>query len=763
MSEGLTNVQKIKALPWSIVHSAANSVFCQFTFFGSAFVLFLSEVGFSKTQIGSLLSFFPFSALMALFIAPLVARFGHKRTFVTFWGIRKITTALLLLTPWILSRFGSRVLLVYVVGIAAAFAISRAIAMTAMYPWEQEYVPNTVRGKYSATKSMFANVASFVAVMGAGYLIGESPDLEDFVTLFAIGVLFGLISVWGASRLPGGAPIGEGRARKSRPRDILATARDRSLLLYLAGASLISLATGPLGSFLPLFMQEQVGLKAGNVVLLSTGTLLGGVLSSYVWGWASDRYGSKPVMLSGVYLQSVLPMCWLLMPRHSSLSLYAAQGIAFLQGFVNMGWAIGSARLLFVSVVPPRKRTEYMALYYAWMGVVGGLGQVIGGRVLDRSAGITGQFLGLPVEPYTILFVIGIILPVAAGLLFREVRADSTITTAEFAGMFFQGNPLRVAGSLIGFHRAKDERATISMTERLGQTQSPLTVEELLEALADPRFYVRFEAIVSIARMKPDDRLIEALVEILDGNEPALSVIAAWALGRIGDEQAVGPLRQGLDARYRSVQAHCVRSLATLGDMGVVPVLLERLGADDADAGLQMAYASALGQLQVQEATDRLLVLLRHAQEQNARMELALALARIVGDEQYFIQLLRQARTEIGTATSQAVIALKKTLSDCHMDDGDLMAIVDRCAEDLAQEDLESGVALISQIIRLLPVDELGRVHRVALQDFAERLDEFGVRRTEYVVLALHTIRMGLAEKRPGEENSEGANEHTDL
>ena len=38
-----------------------------------------------------------------------------------------------------------------------------------------------------------------------------------------------------------------------------------------------------------------------------------------------------------------------------------------------------------------------------------------------------------------------------------------------------------------------------------------LTVEELLEGLRDPRFNVRFESIISIARMEPDLRLVEGL------------------------------------------------------------------------------------------------------------------------------------------------------------------------------------------------------------------------------------------------------------
>ena len=111
------------------------------------------------------------------------------------------------------------------------------------------------------------------------------------------------------------------------------------------------------------------------------------------------------------------------------------------------------------------------------------------------------------------------------------------------------------------------------MTERLGRGSSPLTVDELLEALADPRFNVRYEAIIAIARRAPDERLMNALIDVLNSGEPALGTMAAWALGRIGDENAIRPLREGLDAEYRSVRAHCARSLGTLRDEEAVSIL----------------------------------------------------------------------------------------------------------------------------------------------------------------------------------------------
>ncbi|MBN1886365.1 MAG: MFS transporter [Thermoflexales bacterium] len=749
MSSEPTNVEKLRGLPASIAFSSANAIYCQLTFFGSAFVLFLSQLGFSKTWIGLILALFPFMALLALFVAPVAARWGYKRTFLTFQLSRTLITILLLFTAWMVSAWGLQAALAYILVVVTIFTLVRAIALTAFHPWQQEYIPHTVRGKYLAVDKIFASMATFLAVTASGYVLGDAPDLARFIVLFAAGVIFGLIAVWASSFIPGGLPLERARTRAMNAWGVLNTLHDRSFWFYLLGASLISLASGPLTSFLPLFMREQVGLSSGQVVMLQTGTLLGGLLSSYLWGWAADRYGSKPVMALGVYLHVLLPLLWLLMPRHSALSLHAALGIALLQGVITTGWGIGSGRLLYVSIVPAEKRTEYMATHYAWMGIVGGVGQLAGGQLLDYSAGLAGQFLVFRLDPYTILFVAGLVLPVMAGVLFRSVRADSRLSTGEFASMFLQGNPVLALESMVRFHRARDEQSLISVTERMGQAQSPLTVDELLEALADPRFYVRFEALVSIARMKPDTRLIQALIEILKGEEPALSVIAAWALGRLKDGRAIVPLREGLNARYRSVQAHCARSLGSLGDAQSAPVLLARLKGET-DRGLQIAYASALGHLRVEEAAGTLLGLLWASQETASQMELALALARIAGDEHHFIQLVRRVRAEPGTAAAQALIEIKKRLGAEVAADGELAAAMDGSAEALAREDLAAGVPLLSELLgRLLAQDPPPRYAPI-LGECALRLKEAGTHRMEYVVLALHTLHAGCAQKQTG-------------
>ncbi|MCC7361989.1 MAG: MFS transporter [Anaerolineales bacterium] len=740
---GPTTAEKIRLLPWALFATATNTVFGQFTVFGSVFVLYLSQLGLSNTFIGFLLSLFPFFGLTALFTSAWVARFGYKRTYLTFWSLRKFITAGLLLTPLVLARLGGGAASAWVALCVGGFAICRAIGETGSYPWSQEYIPAGVRGKFAASDNTIGTLASLVSVALAGFVLDRTPGQTGFMALIAVGVVFGLLSVWGTGHLPGGARLAAAEAKQQASLGKLGEAlRDRDFVLYLIAASLVTIAWGPLGSFLPLFMEQQAGLTTSQAVWLQTGGLLGGLAAGYVWGWAADRYGGKPVILSGLLLIALTPLAWMLMPRFSPWSPYAALAISLVRGALGLGWGIGSTRLLFVNLVPPEKKTSYMAVNYAWMGAVGGLSTLLGGRLLDLTAGVHGQFWIFTIDPYTLLFVIGLLLPAIAVVLIQAIRTDSRFGVSEFAGMFFHGNPLMAAESLIRYGRARDERAVVSVTERLGQAKSRLIVEELLEALADPRFNVRFEAVLALARMPADARVLAALTEILAGEEPAMSVIAAWALGRVGDPRALPALQAALDAPYRSVQAHSARALGTLEDTASAAHLLERFQTQT-DHGLRMAYASALGKLRVTAAVGPLLDFLRTRHDPSARRELALGLARLLGDEQYFIALWRATHGETGTGLAQAVSALLRPLQRAHVlpaAENDWRPQWTACADAFARGQLDEGAAQLRALLEQMPLDAFTLAGQAVLREVAARLAECGAVRLEYLLLALHAL-----------------------
>jgi HEAT repeat protein len=286
--------------------------------------------------------------------------------------------------------------------------------------------------------------------------------------------------------------------------------------------------------------------------------------------------------------------------------------------------------------------------------------------------------------------------------------------------------------SMIRYHFAKDEQAVVLSTEKLGQAKSLLAVDDLLESLQDPRFNVRFEAITAIGRSRPDERLVKALAEVLHNTDPALSVMAAWALGRMGSDEGQEPLRKGLESDYRSIRAHSARSLATLGDRSVITTLRKRL-VQEKDHGLRVAYAAALGQLQDASVTPTLLTLLAQETEPMAQAEIALALARLIGNETRYVQMLRQTRVDLDTAASQIVLGLNKKWPA-------LSESIAKCARAFSLGRHDEAITELVELTAAILEDPLPQPDYKILQECLIRLPQFGKSRKEYLLLLLHGL-----------------------
>jgi HEAT repeat protein len=171
----------------------------------------------------------------------------------------------------------------------------------------------------------------------------------------------------------------------------------------------------------------------------------------------------------------------------------------------------------------------------------------------------------------------------------------------------------------------------------------------------------------------------------------------------------------------------------------VLPDLLDRLAHED-DAGLQMAFASALGKMGATKAIDPLLALLRGAKTQDARTEFVLALARLVGQEHHYIRLQSRVESDPGTVLSQAATSLKSKLVKAQWSSVEIETGLDSAAEALAHDDLPHGVTMLHDALQYLPAEHLVGSCGVVVQECIRQMAESGSQRLEYVTLALHAF-----------------------
>jgi MFS family permease len=553
----------------------------------------------------------------------------------------------------------------------------------------------------------------------------------------------GIVGVCCFFYVPGGKPVKDISSNGSHFRGMLNSLRDINFRRYMTGLSLVTIGAGAFIAFLPLFMKEQIGISSKYVVWLDIGMYTGALVSSFLWGWASDRFGSKPVMLSGPYLMLPLPLLCFIMPRNSGASVEIAMTIYFLLGIGQTAWVLGFARYLFVNAVPRAQKTPYMAVFYAGAGLTGGIAPILAGQLLKCSASLDTKVVFFHIDSYTPFFVFSTFFLGIGIMALSSVRSDGALPMRKFVGIFLQGNPLLAVSTLLRYYRAPDEESRVSITERLGYANNPMNNHELIEALNDPSFNVRYEAIIAIAHCKPNLELIDALILVLGGSEPDLSVNAAWALGRLGDKHAIMPLREMLHSEHRSLCARSARALATLGDTDSIPEFID-LFRSQADPGLRIAYAQSLGKLRCGQVIDEMLVFLKSLDNETLRYEMALALARILGDERRFITLWRELKTDFATNAAMAILEIKNSGLAVFAKDPKTSHIIDAASSAFAQGELQEGSKLIALLIRFILKQTTHLTSIAVLSECAQQLEESGSQRKEYLLLALNAVETAM-------------------
>ena len=168
-------------------------------------------------------------------------------------------------------------------------------------------------------------------------------------------------------------------------------------------------------------------------------------------------------------------------------------------------------------------------------------------------------------------------------------------------------------------------------------------------------------------------------------------------------------------------------------------MLLHRFKSET-DRGLRMAYASALGKLRVDEAVEPMLEFLGTSENRAMRLELTLALVRILGEESGFIRLSRQFPAAFGTAAAQMLEALGKRIERNDPESGLLVGRIKACADAFAHDDLGRGIALLQEVIEMTPRERIGETAAHVLEGCARGLARFGLARPEYVFLALQAL-----------------------
>ena len=196
-------------------------------------------------------------------------------------------------------------------------------------------------------------------------------------------------------------------------------------------------------------------------------------------------------------------------------------------------------------------------------------------------------------------------------------------------------------------HQQEEEQVLEQALEDLFQNEDPAVRMEAVIELAKIDDEIVWQALIFAALQDEDESIRDAAIEALEIEwnvdlwiqilleywEAPIRVIAAEALGDLGDLKAVLPLAQALtedeDASVRKASAD---ALAKLGDLEAVAFLANAL-LSDSDSGVRLATVNALRSLGGPEAIDALVRGLFSDIDPSVRLDIISALVELAGRE----------------------------------------------------------------------------------------------------------------------------------
>lgn len=222
-----------------------------------------------------------------------------------------------------------------------------------------DLVPEGIRGYYFGKRSRLMNLANFLALVGAGFLLRLAKNHHHtawgFAVIFLAAMVARVISVYRV-RWVTEQPLPKGRLAL-HPRVLWQELRGTQFSRFAIFTAVMSFSAGIAGPFYAVYMLRDLHFSyvqfmatQAMVVLTQVGTLA-------LWGRLGDRFGNRFVLAVTGSLIPVGPILWLTTTHFSAILL-----IQLVNGFAWAGFNLSAGNFVYDNV-PREKRSLYNAIH----------------------------------------------------------------------------------------------------------------------------------------------------------------------------------------------------------------------------------------------------------------------------------------------------------------------------------------------------------------------------------------------------------------
>jgi len=507
----------------------------------------------------------------------------------------------LVVLPFLPIADGAKLVLLMTCVIAAS--VANVIVSPIYNDWIAEMVPPDSRGVFFARRNAIATaVGAGVGLIGA--LVLDSFRARDqerlgFTLVFALALACATLSMLIFLRMqdlrretPVRQNLVEGIRAVGHPfRDV----DFRRVLVFLAFSVFGQMFAGNLFAAYGL---ETLKLDFKILQATAITYAIGNVLTARFWGFLSDKYGNRPVLVMVGFLVSLNPIPWIVcQPGQTTMN-----AAILLIGHVFMGAVWGGVQLcqfnIILATAKPADRANYIGAGMTITSIIGGLSPLLGATLMSQ---LRGPFDAE--TAYKIVF--------GAAVAFRFISVFFLVPVREKGSRHIRAaiddlrrvTP-RGVRAMRSLARSEDVASREEAIQSVGTEGVRLASDEVIRALHDPQPRVRRQAAATIARLQ-DPRAVGELIHQVEEHPDLLEEEMIEALGAIGDVKAMPALIRTLQSPRSILRRAAARALGKLGanEPAAVEALIQAAG-DATDVDLRRSALQALRVLGAMEAAD---------------------------------------------------------------------------------------------------------------------------------------------------------------
>ena len=396
---------------------------------GSPLILFARELGAPAVVLGLLAGLAPLTSVLQLFVAPHAERIGYRKLMVSGWSARVAMLIFLTLLPLTTAFWSPTVVIALMILIMFAFTSLRGVATCAWMPWITAIVPRAVRGAYLSRDRTFIGIASVGALAVAGIFLFDHDNMWAFSIVFGLSFLGGATSLYFLNRIPEpelqqrvGAPLA-----RLRWRDLL---HDGAFVRLLTFAAVVQLCVLSTGTFITVFVREEVNIQDGLILWITAGAALVGIFGLRLLRSRVDGLGSRP-FLGVVFLWwTIYYFVWFLLAAHLVAGAWLLAPLLMMAaGFFASIYELSLTRLMMNTVGDRPGTTQFFALQSVIVSLLAGVSPILWGWMLDHVRSLQIAVGGLTLDGYAIFFGVQWLLLGAVFVALMRVHEGDAATT----------------------------------------------------------------------------------------------------------------------------------------------------------------------------------------------------------------------------------------------------------------------------------------------------------------------------------------------